>query len=139
MLHDTSGSPIYYDTEYPSLELYVGYSKLVLTLPPMLEAQTYFPTATAALSVPVPSSTGQLILIASISDLTHNFEGPMFVVFDKNSNWGSGTQKLDTPKIWFEHSPLYRKPILMRASGYEVTVQITPPPTTFTTTTLAAF
>src|SRR5437867_12575177 len=36
-VHDMWGSVIRYATENPQLEFYAGYSKLVLTLPPMLE------------------------------------------------------------------------------------------------------
>ena len=131
-VHDTSGSVVRYATEYPQLDLYAGYSHLVLTLPPMLEGQTWFPTATAAISTPVPN-TGQLILIATMWDLSHNTRDPMFAVFDQNSNWGGGTQRLNTPKIWFEINQFFRKPLLMRANGYEVTLQITPPGTVFAT------
>jgi hypothetical protein len=91
----------------------------------MMENQTYFPTSTAVVSVPVPAS--QLILIATMFDLEHFNRDPSFVVFTKANNWGGGTQKMNTPKIWSELSPLYHKPILMRANGYEVTLQITPP------------
>ncbi|HYR86140.1 MAG TPA: hypothetical protein VE422_18785 [Terriglobia bacterium] len=132
-VHDFNGGVIRYPTEYPQLEFYAGYSKLVLTLPPMLEGQTYFPTATAAVSVPVPPSTGKLVLIATMWETAHNIRDPGFVVFDSSSNWGSGTRTLNTPKIWFELNPIFRKPILMRAKGYELTLQITTP--TFTTAT----
>ncbi len=130
-LHDSSGSIVRYATEYPMLEFYAGYAKTTLNLPPMMENSTYYPPSTAALSVPVPSDAGQLILIANMWDLSHYTRDPRFAVFDRTSNWGSGTQKILTPKIWSELSPLYRKPILMRGNGYEVTLQITGPPTAF--------
>jgi len=124
-LHESSGAIVRYPSETNQFELWVGYSRIVLTLPPMMENQTYFPTSTAAVSVPVPAS--QLILIATMFDLEHFNRDPSFVVFTKANNWGGGTQKMNTPKIWSELSPLYHKPILMRANGYEVTLQITPP------------
>jgi len=132
-VHDTWGSVIRYATENPQLEFYAGYSKLVLTLPPMLEGQIYFAPSTATLSVPVPPNTGQLVLIATMWELTHNIRDPMFAVFDKNTNFGSGIRALNTPKIWFELNPIFRKPLLMRANGYEVTVQITTPSLTTAT------
>jgi hypothetical protein len=127
-VHELSGAIVRYPSETNQFELWVGYSRIVLTLPPMMENQTYFPTSTAAVTVPVPAS--QLILIAVMGDLQHYTRDPSFAVFTKANNWGGGTQRMYTPKIWFETSPLYRKPILMRANGYELTVQITPPPTT---------
>jgi hypothetical protein len=133
-VHDLYGGVIRYATEYPQLELYAGYSHLVLTLPPMLENQTYFPPSNAFVSVPVPPSTGRLILIATMWETASYTRDPTFAVFDKNSNWGGGTRTLNTPKIWFELNPLFRKPILMRANGYEVTLQIVTPPTSNTTT-----
>jgi hypothetical protein len=129
-LHAISGAIVRYPSETNQFELWVGYSSIVLTLPPMVENQTYFPTATAAVTVPVPAS--QLILIATMWDLEHYTRDPSFAVFTKNNNWGGGTQRLNTPKIWSEFSPLLHKPILMRGNGYEVTLQITPPPTTNT-------
>ncbi len=138
MLHDLSGNVVRYDTETPMLEFYVGYSQIVLTMPPMLEGQAYFPTANAEITLPAPSS-GQLFLIASMRDLNHDVRDPTFVVLDKNSNWGNSTQRLNTPKIWSERDPFLKKPLLMRAPGYEVTVQIIGTGPTVTTRTFTAF
>jgi len=132
-LHDLYGAVVRYPTEVPQLELYVGYSKIVLTPPPMIEGQTYLPPSTAFVSVPVPSN--QLVIIATMWDLSHYTRDPGYVVFDKNSNWGAGTRLLNTPKIWSEWNSIIRKPIIRRGSGYEVTLEITPPPTTYTTFT----
>jgi hypothetical protein len=134
MLHDRNGYVVRYPTEYPRLELYAGYSGLVLDLPPMMEGQTYFPTSTAAVSTGLPP-LGQLVVIANMWDTSHYTRDPGFIVFNQSQNWGAGTRILNTPKIWSEFDPLFRKPIIMRASGYEVTLQITPPSTVFTTTT----
>jgi hypothetical protein len=59
-----------------------------------------------------------------------NIEDTAFVVFDKASDFGAGTRIINTPKLWWYHSTLSRKPILMRSKGYEVTLQISGPPTT---------
>ena len=128
-VHQNTGAIVRYPTETNQFELWVGYSRVIVTLPPMAENQTYFPTSTAAVSVSVPAS--QLILIATMRDLEHYTCDPSFAVFTKANNWGGGTQRIYTPKIWSEWSLLYRKPILMRANGYEVTLQITPPNTGF--------
>jgi hypothetical protein len=119
----------YYPVETPVVELYVGYQLLVLNLPPMVENQTFFPDATAVVSSPVPPTTtvysAPLVLIANTRILS--IEDSTFDVFDATSNFGAGPRTVVTPKITSQFSPIYRKPIIVRSNGYEITLQITGP------------
>jgi hypothetical protein len=120
----------YYPVETPILELYAGYQLLVLNLPPMVANQSFFPDATAVVWSPVPPATtaysAPLVLIANMRILD-NIEDSTFDVFDATSNFGSGTQTAVTTKITSQFSLFYRKPIIVRSNGYEITLQIRPP------------
>jgi len=133
-VHDLSNSPIYYAVESPRLELYVGYNHLVVNLPQMQEGQVYVPDSSAVVSSPIPPTTaqysGRLVIIANMWQVPQNIEDSTFLAFDKAANWGAGTRTVNTPKIWWYTSPMIsRKPILVRSNGYEVTLQISGPPT----------
>jgi hypothetical protein len=120
----------YYPVETPILELYAGYQRLVLDLPPMAPNQSFFPDATAVVWSPVPPTTtaysAPLVLIAN-TRILDNIEDSTFDVFDATSNFGAGTQTAVTTKITSQFSPFYRKPIIVRSNGYQITLQIIGP------------
>jgi len=125
-LHYLDGSPIYYPTESPRLELYAGHSKLVVSLPQMVENQTFFVGSGGTVSIPAPSD--QLVLVANMRDDTHNTLDSTYAVFDKTSNFGNGTQLITSPKVYFMLDPrISRKPIIMYGKGYEITLRISAP------------
>jgi hypothetical protein len=131
---DVSNNPLYYAIENPRLELYVGYNHLVLDLPQMQEGQVHVPGPNAILSSPIPPSTaqyaGRLVIVANMWQVPQNIEDSMFLAFDKATNFGAGTRTFNTLKLWWYRNALVsRKPILMRTPGYEITLQITGPPT----------
>src|SRR5262249_37031914 len=125
-VHDLDNNVVYYPTENPRLDLYVGYNSISVNLPAMVEGQVFVPTANNVVSIPTPPTTaqftGKLVIIADMWQVPQNMEDSSFAVFDKASNWGAGTRVMNTPKIWWYRSPLYRKPIIVRSPGYEVTL-----------------
>ena len=130
---DTSGGTLYYPVETPRLELHVGFAnRIVIDLPQMTEGQVYVPGATAVASMPVPPTNaqfaGKLVLVANMQH-GYSIEDSAFIAYDKAANFGAGTRVLNTPKLWWYRSPFYRKPILMRSNGYEVTLHIAGPAT----------
>lgn len=131
-----SMSAAYEALEKPSLYLWAGYSTMRLGLPPMVPGQTFVPTTNAVIQTPVPPSNGQLVLIADItySDMTQ--EDSNFAVFSSSSNFGAGTQKLSTFKSWFMPAQNGNKPYKVSVDGYDITLQITGPPNSFTTGTV---
>ena len=133
-VHDLSNSPIYYAVESPRLELYAGYNHLVVNLPQMQEGQVYVPDSSAVVSSTIPPTTaqysGRLVIIANMWQVPQYIEDSAFLVFDNTTNFGAGIRIVNTPKIWWYHnSMISRKPILVRSNGYEVTLQISGPPT----------
>jgi hypothetical protein len=134
--HDLENDPLYYAVETPRLELYAGYNSLVLDLPQMQEGQVFVPGPNAVVSSPIPPTnaqySGRFVIIANMSLPAQYIEDTAFAVFDKASDFGAGTRIINTPKLWWYHSTLSRKPILMRTKAYEVTLQISGPPTTAT-------
>jgi hypothetical protein len=129
-LHDLYGGIVHYAVEYPKLELYAGYSKLIVSLPQMVEGQIFYPGSSAVVSTPVPSSTSQLVLISNMRDNNYNTLDSSFVVFDKNTNFGNGGQTVFTPKTYWFRDPKLLKPTLIYGKGYEVTLQISSPTVT---------
>ena len=131
---DASNNQLYYPVESPRLELYVGYKPLVVNLPQMQEGQVFVPDSSAVVSSPIPPTnaqfSGRLVIIANMWQVPQYIEDSTFVAFDSAANWGAGTRIVNTPKLWWFRSPtISRKPILMRSNGYEVTLQISGPPT----------
>jgi hypothetical protein len=136
-VHDVSNNPVYYPVESPRLELYAGYRHLVVSLPPMQEGQVYVPDSSAVVSSPLPPATtqysGPFVVIVNMWQVPQNIEDSTFLVFDKTTNFGAGTRTVDTPKIWWYLDPtVSRKPIIVYSNGYEVTLQVSGPPTLVT-------
>jgi len=117
--------------ENPTLVLWAGWSRISIPLGPMSEGQVYtVPASSPAVFAPMPPINDQLVLIANM--VYRGNEDSTFDIFDKSINYGSGTQKFNTPKIWFELDPqISRKPIEFRGDAYEVTLQITVPQSIF--------
>jgi hypothetical protein len=114
--------------ETPGLQLWANNSATSLVLPPMMEGQTFVPTTNAAVQTPIPAN-GQLVLIANMVYQGLPQEDSTYAVFDKSTNFGSGTQTLAMPKTWTDFTPVLRpgtKPIVvsMIGEGYEVTLGI---------------
>ena len=132
-VRDLSNNPVYYALETPRLELYAGYNHLVIDLPQMQEGQVYVPNANAVVSSPIPPTNaqyaGRLVIIANMMQLAQNIEDSAFVAFDRATDFGAGTRILNTPKLWWYRSMFSRKPIFVRSNGYELTLQISGPPT----------
>jgi hypothetical protein len=118
--------------ETPQLTLWAFYSSLQLDLPAMTEGQTYVPATSAVVETPVPSASGELVVIASMTYSDLQNEDTTFAVFGHSSNFGSGTQNLVTPKKYPIPNPnpaATNKPIIATANGYQVALQIVGPPT----------
>jgi hypothetical protein len=131
------GIPEYQPVEGPYLELWADYSFTSLSLPPMMEGQIFVPTTNSAVTLPVPLN-GQLVLIVNMQyqglQLPIGQSDSVYAVFDSTTNFGSGTQALDTPKTYSYRVPtLFGKPIIVSTTGagYEVTLQISGPASVF--------
>jgi hypothetical protein len=127
-LHNRYGV-LYEVLETPHLDLWAFWSRLHLDLPSMVEGQTVVPATNAVIRTPVPGDNGQLVLIA---DMTYDGlpqEDSAFAVFGKSSNFGNGTQKLTTPKTWWEPPSdlTHGKPIMWTGDGYQVILEISSP------------
>jgi hypothetical protein len=127
----SEGATLYQPVENPHLELWAGYEKIHLILPPMVEGQTFVPGPEAVIQTPVPPDTGQLVLIANITYDHGSREDSAFAAFGKNRNFGDGTQTVTVPKTWTPSVwTTAGRPVVLTVKGYEVTVQISVP--TFT-------
>lgn len=132
-LEDRGVTPEYQAVESPYLQLWANESFTSLSLPPMVEGQTFVPADTVVTTAPL---NGQLVLIANMQysglGLPIGQVDATFAVFNKSSNYGNGTQTLDTPKSWedvYPPPPFGTKPIVVTTTGagYELTLQISAP------------
>ena len=134
-VRDLSNNQVYYPIETPRLELYAGYRPLVIDLPPMQEGQIFVPGPNAVVSSPIPPTNaqfaGRFVIIANMQlPAQYMFDDTGFISFDKTTDFGVGTRILNTPKLWWYRLPPSRHPVFVRSNGYELTLQITGPPTT---------
>ena len=132
---DDKGTPVYNAVETPYLQLWADYSLMSLTLPPMIEGQSFTPT-NAVVQTPIPTNGGQLVLIANMKysglQLPIGQTDSVYAVFGKVASFGNGIWNFETPKTYSDiiPNPLKGgKPIIITttAGGYEVTVQISAP------------
>jgi len=130
---DDKGTPVYNAVETPYLQLWADYSFMSLTLPPMMEGQTFSPT-NAVVQTPIPTNGGQLVLIANMRynglQLPIGQTDSVYAVFGKVANFGNGTWNFETPKTYQDILTGFGgRPIVTTttAGGYEVTLQISAP------------
>jgi len=124
---DDKGAPVYNAVETPYLQFWADYSFLSLTMPPMVEGQTFTP-ANAVVQTPMPTN-GQLVLIANMQysglQLPIGQTDSAYAVFGQAANFGNGVWNFETPKTYHDVI-FFGRPILTTttAGGYEVTIQI---------------
>ncbi|MFN7934112.1 MAG: hypothetical protein U0R19_12350 [Bryobacteraceae bacterium] len=127
-----SGQPVYDPVEEPALEFWADFANLHFNLPPMVENQVWFAPAKATVTVPVPPSSRQLVLIGNMVYDGGNSEDASWVSFGKSADFGNGVKVFRIMKNWFEPAPKGGRPIKSTGPGYEVTVRIATPVTSTT-------
>lgn len=126
-LHNQNGI-LYEDVETPHLDLWAGYSRIHLDLPPMVEGQSWVPGTNAVIQTPVPSDSQQLVIITDMTYDSGAEEDSSFALFGKSTSFGNGTQNVMSTKTWSEPSPIKGgKPFWAVGNGYQVTLQISTP------------
>jgi len=93
----------------------------------MIDGQTFVPTEGNILTTLVPIETGNLVLIGTMTYEGLPMEDSSFVTYGQNVNFGAGVQTFDVSKRWLQRIVL-GKAIYGSGPGYEITVEIVPPP-----------
>lgn len=126
---DADGQPVYNQVELPHIDIYAGFTHLLLQVPPMTQGQTVSLTSDNTLETPIPPNPELLVLIASVSSGNDNVNADSaFATFGPSSGFGNGTDVLYTPKHWIQPvTQMGGKQVSATAPGYEITFEIATP------------
>lgn len=93
----------------------------------MVENQVWFAPAKATVTVPVPPSSRQLVLIGNMVYDGGNSEDASWVSYGKSADFGNGVKVFRIMKNWFEPATKGGRPLKSTGPGYELTVRIATP------------
>jgi hypothetical protein len=128
-LLDAEGQPVYNPIELPHIDIYAGFTHLLLQVPPMVQGQTVALTNDNTLETPVPPNPELLVLIASVSSGNDDVNADSaFATFGPSSGFGNGTDLMYTPKHWTQ--PVRQpgvKQVAATGPGYELTFEVSTP------------
>lgn len=125
---DGSGQVLYAAKEDIQVEFYANQTLRSATLSQVADGEE------RVLNVPVitiskPANDGMVVLIGNILQTGTFQKDTRFVVFNRNGNFGNGTQKLIVQKSYWQRPQRLpgggmTKPLEMKVNAYELTVQI---------------
>jgi hypothetical protein len=126
---DSNNQPVYNPSEFPEIDIYAGFTHLLLDVPPMIQGQTVTLTTNNTLETPIPPNPELLVLIANVSSGNDDVNADYaFRTFGATSGFGNGTEVMYTPKHWIQTG---RQPgakqVSVTAPGYELTFEISTP------------
>ena len=125
---DADGKPVYNPIEQPHIDIYAGFTHLLLEVPPLTQGQTVTLTTNNTLETPIPTNPEVLVLIANVSSGNDDVNADYSFRTFPGSGFGNGTEVMYTPKHWVQ--PVTQtggKQVSATAPGYEITFEISTP------------